>query len=146
MREKFLRYYAPRALGSQRVRVAVRTQQAYHERLELGRPIFGQYLGTWRPKEVSLFTKVARWAWMLGFLFAMFGCFSALFVLGLCCSIVVVGKCLDQTWRDRLDWIPPSILIIGFAVGHWWQGRVADCAGLSAIFVGFLWLTETSFF
>ena len=73
---------------------------------------------------------------MLGFLFAMFGCFSALFVLGLCCSIVVVGKCLDQTWRDRLDWIPPSILIIGFAVGHWWQGRVAEGAGLLALYVG----------
>ena len=83
---------------------------------------------------------------MLGFLFAMFGCFSALFVLGLCGSIVAIGRCLDQTWRDRLDWMPASILLLGFAVGHWWQGRVAECAGLSAIFVGFLWLTETSFF
>ena len=31
--------------------------------------------------------------------------------------------------------VPTIIHWHGFAVGHWWQGRVADCAGLLAIFV-----------
>ena len=31
-------------------------------------------------------------------------------------------------------------LIIGFAVGHWWQGRLAEGAGLFALFAGAIWL------
>ena len=78
-------------------------------------------------------------------LFALFGSFPALFGLGLVFFCVALDRWLSKTGRDD-HVVPTIILIIGFAVGHWWQGRVADCAGLSAIFVGFLWLTERSFF
>ena len=100
-------------------------------RIEKGKTVFGHYLGKWRR------ARVAKWTGTLAVLVAMVGCLSWLFVLGLCGSIVALGRCLDQTWRDRLDWMPPGILIIGFFVGHWWQGRLGEGAGLFALLFGF---------
>ena len=32
--------------------------------------------------------------------------------------------------------------IIGFAVGHWWQGRLVEGVGLMALFFGGFWLAD----
>ena len=69
-------------------------------------------------------------------LFALFGSFPALFGLGLVFFCVALDRWLSKTGRD--DHVVPTILIIGFAVGHWWQGRVAEGAGLFALHVGVL--------
>ena len=89
--------------------------------------------------------KLSKRTGLFAALFALFGCFPALFGLGLVSSCVALDRWLSKTGRDD-HVIPTIIALAGFAVGHWWQGRVADCAGLSAIFVGFLWLTERPFF
>ena len=34
--------------------------------------------------------------------------------------------------------------IIGFAVGHWWQGRLIEGVGLMALFFGGFWLADAT--
>ena len=68
-------------------------------------------------------------------LFALFGFFPALFGLGLVSSCVALDRLLSKTGRDD-HVIPTIIALAGFAVGHWWQGRVAEGAGLIALHVG----------
>ncbi len=69
-------------------------------------------------------------------LFALFGFFPALFGLGLVFSVWALDRWLSKTGRDHLDWVSTIIALAGFAVGHWWQGRVAEGAGLLALYVG----------
>ena len=118
------------------------------EQVEYGRPIFGYHLGNWRPGLLG----VATWTGLLTFLFASFGCFSAPCILGLLVSSVSfelwrrwtvdsrMGEC-EPDAEDELECAPYFILIIGFAVGHWWQGRLAEGAGLFALFAGAIWLS-----
>ena len=73
----------------------------------------------------------------LAVLVAMVGCLSWLFVFGIFFSVVALERWLDLTRRDHLDWIPASILLIAFFVGHWWQGRLGEGVGLFALFFGF---------
>ena len=68
-------------------------------------------------------------------LFALFGFFPALFGLGLVSSCVALDRWLSKTGRDD-HVIPTIIALAGFAVGHWWQGCVAEGAGLIALHVG----------
>ena len=68
-------------------------------------------------------------------LFALFGCLPALFVFGLFFSVVVFEEWSFRTKRDHLADVHVVIFMTGFIVGHWWQGRGAECAGLSALFV-----------
>ena len=70
-------------------------------------------------------------------LFALFGSFPALFGLGLVFFCVALDRWLSKTGRDD-HVVPTIILIIGFAVGYWWQGRVAEGAGLFALQFGVL--------
>ena len=68
-------------------------------------------------------------------LFALFGSFPALFGLGLVFFCVALDRWLSKTGRD--DHVVPNIIALaGYAVGHWWQGRVAEGAGLIALHVG----------
>ena len=113
------------------------------EQVEYGRPIFGYHLGNWRPGLLS----VATWTGVLTCIFATFGCFLAPCTLGLFVSSLSfelwrrrtidsrMGEC-EPDAEDELECVPYFILIIGFAVGHWWQGRVAEGAGLLALYVG----------
>ena len=39
------------------------------------------------------------------------------------------------------DWVLITH-IIGFAVGHWWQGRLVEGVGLMALFFGGFWLAD----
>ena len=52
-----------------------------------------------------------------------------------------MGEC-EPDAEDELECVPYFILIIGFAVGHWWQGRVAEGAGLFALYAGAIWLAS----
>ena len=90
---------------------------------------------------------------MLTCLFATFGCFSAPCTLGLFVSSLSfelwrrrtidsrMGEC-EPDAEDELECVPYFILIIGFAIGHWWQGRVAEGAGLFALYAGAIWLAS----
>ncbi len=51
-----------------------------------------------------------------------------------------MGEC-EPDAEDELECAPYFILIIGFAVGHWWQDRLAEGAGLFALFAGAIWLS-----
>ena len=101
------------------------------DRIEHERNVFGNYLGKWRC------ARVAKWTGALAVLVAMVGCLSWLFVFGIFFSVVALERWLDLTRRDHLDWIPASILLIAFFVGHWWQGRLGEGVGLFALFFGF---------
>ena len=74
-------------------------------------------------------------------LFALFGFFPALFGLGLVVSCVALDRWLSKTGRDDHE-IPNIIALAGYAVGHWWQGRVAEGAGLIALHVGVILVLE----
>ena len=74
-------------------------------------------------------------------LFALFGSFPALFGLGLVFFCVALDRWLSKTGRDD-HVVPTIILIIGFAVGYWWQGRVAEGAGLFALHAGVILVLE----
>ena len=103
------------------------------ERAELGRPIFEHYLAA---------PEGTKTTWVLAILFAIYGCFSALFLLGLVLLTVALERLVSRPGLRHLDdWVLITH-IIGFAVGHWWQGRGAECAGLSALFVGLYSLIE----
>ena len=80
--------------------------------------------------------KLSKRTGLFAALFALFGCFPALFGLGLVSSVWALNRWLSKTGRDHLDWVPTIIALAGFAVGHWWQGRVAEGAGLLALYVG----------
>ena len=76
-----------------------------------------------------------------GGLFALFGFFPALFGLGLVSSLTALDRLLSKTGRD--DHVVPNIIALaGYAVGHWWQGRVAEGAGLIALHVGVILVLE----
>ena len=119
------------------------------EQVEYGRPIFGYHLGNWIPGLLG----VATWTGVLTCLFATFGCFSAPCTLGLFVSSLSfelwrrrtidsrMGEC-EPDAEDELECVPYFILIIGFAIGHWWQGRVAEGAGLFALYAGAIWLAS----
>jgi hypothetical protein len=105
------------------------------ERLELGRPIFGHYLADFEGTKTT---------WVLAILFAMYGCFSAIFLLGLGLLTVALDRLVSRPGLWHLDWVPLVAHIIGFAVGHWWQGRLMEGVGLMALFFGGFWLAETT--
>ena len=56
--------------------------------------------------------------------------------------MVAVEEWSFRTERYYLSDVPAVIFMTGFIVGHWWQGRGAECAGLSALFVGLYSLIE----
>ena len=86
--------------------------------------------------------KSSQWAGRYAALFALFGCLPALFVFGLFVSVVAFEEWSFRTKRDHLADVHVVIFMAGFIVGHWWQGRGAECAGLSALFVGLYSLIE----
>jgi len=86
--------------------------------------------------------KSSQWTGRYAALFALFGCLPALFVFGLFSSVVAFQEWSFRTERDHLSDVPTVIFMTGFVVGHWWQGRGAECAGLSALFVGLYSLIE----
>ena len=74
-------------------------------------------------------------------LFALFGFFPALFGLGLVSSLTALDRLLSKTGRD--DHVIPNIIALtGYAVGHWWQGRVVEGAGLFALHAGVILVLE----
>ena len=74
-------------------------------------------------------------------LFALFGSFPAPFGLGLVFFCVALDRWLSKTGRD--DHVIPNIIALaGYAVGHWWQGRVAEGVGLFALHAGVLLVLE----
>ena len=75
-------------------------------------------------------------------LFALLGCFPARFVFGLFFSVVSFEEWSSRTGRHHLDWVPSVIVGIGFAVGFWWYGGVAEGTGLFTLFFLFIGLTE----
>ena len=59
-----------------------------------------------------------------------------------------VGQALRETGRKRRNVLlhdavhsTPSYNF-GFAVGHWWQGRLVEGVGLMALFFGGFWLAD----
>ena len=89
----------------------------------------------------SLITSI-EWIGRYAALFALFGCLPVFFVFGLFFSVVAFEEWSFRTERDHLSDVPTVIFMTGFVVGHWWQGRGAECAGLSALFVGLYSLIE----
>ena len=81
--------------------------------------------------------------WLLAILFAMYGCFSALFLLGLVLLTVALDRLVSRPGLRHLDWVVLDTHIIGFAVGHWWQGQLMEGVGLLALLSGLFWLKET---
>ena len=80
--------------------------------------------------------------WVLAILFAIYGCFSALFLLGLVLLTVALERLVSRPGLRHLDdWVLITH-IIGFAVGHWWQGRLVEGVGLMALFFGGFWLAD----
>jgi len=103
------------------------------ERAELGRPIFEHYLAA---------PEGTKTTWVLAILFAIYGCFSALFLLGLVLLTVALERLVSRPGLRHLDdWVLITH-IIGFAVGHWWQGRLVEGVGLMALFFGGFWLAD----
>ena len=103
------------------------------ERAELGRPIFEHYLAA---------PEGTKTTWVLAILFAIYGCFSALFLLGLVLLTVALERLVSRPGLRHLDdWVLITH-IIGFAVGHWWQGRLMEGVGLMALFFGGFWLAD----
>ena len=80
--------------------------------------------------------------WVLAILFAIYGCFSALFLLGLVLLTVALERLVSRPGLRHLDdWVLITH-IIGFAVGHWWQGLLVEGVGLMALFFGGFWLVD----
>ena len=52
-----------------------------------------------------------------------------------------MGEC-EPDAEDDLECVPYFVLLVGFVVGHWWQGRVAEGAVLFALFAGAIWLAS----
>ena len=103
------------------------------ERAELGRPIFEHYFAV---------PEGTKTTWVLAILFAIYGCFSALFLLGLVLLTVALERLVSRPGLRHLDdWVLITH-IIGFAVGHWWQGRLVEGVGLMALFFGGFWLAD----
>ena len=78
----------------------------------------------------------------IAILFAIYGCFSALFLLGLVLLTVALERLVSRPGLRHLDdWVLITH-ITGFAVGHWWQGRLVEGVGLMALFFGGFWLAD----
>ena len=99
-------------------------------------------MGSWLVKCTSWSNTKRRW--VLAILFAIYGCFSALFLLGLVLLTVALERLVSRPGLRHLDdWVLITH-IIGFAVGHWWQGRLMEGVGLMALFFGGFWLADAT--